>query len=962
MYHIFVGTRLFQEGILYVRAVATDLSGNVGDSSQSAPYCQYFIDRTAPAVPAGLTAVAAPGQITLNWTQGSEPDLGTYTVYRALQPEGPFVVLASGLKQLYLTDQNVEYGVTYYYQIDVTDQTGNRSGATDVVTCTALLDEIQPQVISVSPSDGYVLGSNTPIQVKVWDNHRVAALYYQISTDGGENWQAAETILVSAAEQVVKLPVIQSALESDFRMQFWCVDAAGQTSELVQRSYRVDKTAPEAPAVTAEWNEAEAAVELRWEGGFEEDLAGYRVYRAAQGESYRLLTQKTGGENRYTYLDRTAAAGKTYSYYVEAVDVRGNTAQGASAPCTLPEQGELIDQAAPVAVIEGSSICATHYETVFDATRSWDNTGVTAYLWDFGDGTTADTVQVVHAYAAAGIYTVELTVWDAAGNTGKKRMAVTVRDPEALGTLTVTVRDESGQAVGNAGVYVDLGRENMSVVYTDANGVAQVRVSAGTHGIGVYKEGYLPAQRTAEVAAGSSVQLTVSVIERDIVVGELTVERMTLEQIREAGIDVSDPANQDVYEFNIKLTYGTYEYILSGAYNGDGDMLVDPEPIEIDEEEEIRKLVAWVLPGPVGPGGGGGGGGGGGHDDAEVPMVVVLDIPGTASWLKDFFDVRLTVINQADSQFVLDNCNAHLNVPAGLTLMDTNRTTASPDVDLGSIAGQESATAEWILRGDKAGYYDLEADFSAVLRDFNTAVNAQFQTAEPIQVRQGDGLTLEVVVENAIVADTDGAIRVGLRNDHEEPYYLPSIALDEDLVTLEDHFKTDGRVIQENPDMEVLKTGETIWWDYLVPRENWDVLTKRSDEDFYLLEAIVESLGGTTELQHEIQEVMPFTINGDLIVVTRLSPSGAESEISYVNIAKSSLAGGSVPSLAIRTYRQNKATHEYEPCSMEITIKDEHMIKRGSDPSGNEVGEEGITVTTDKNGYYCYEGYSLTNL
>ncbi len=956
-------TTTLQEGILSVRAVATDLSGNVGDSSSEAPFCQYSVDRTAPAVPTGLTAAAGNGTITLTWAQGGEADLNTYTVYRAAQEEGPYTVLASGLKQLYHVDRGLEYGATFYYRMDVTDRAGNRSETTATVACTVLQDANKPMVVSVSPSDGYTLGADTAIQVKVWDNNLVNTLYYQLSTDGGATWQAETAVSVAAAEKIVKLPVVQQGLEQDFQLKFWCVDAVGLESDAVYRSYGLDKTAPAAPAVTAAAQVDGLTVTLTWAGGSEDDLAGYRVYRAAQGGSYKLLTQKPGGESSYSYTDYTVEAATTYSYYIQAVDVRGNTANGAVSTCTTPAQADVEDTEAPVAVIEGSSVGATGYEIAFSAARSWDAVGVTAYRWDFGDGTTADTVQVNHAYQSAGSYTVTLTVWDQAGNKGEQTMTVIVRDPEAVGTLEITVRDESGQIVKNAGVYVDLGSEDMSVVYTDANGTARVRVHSGSHILGVYKEGYLPAKQTVEVAAGSTVRLTIHVVEREIVVGELTVERMTLEQIRDAGIDVSDPANQEVYEFNIKLTYGTYEYVLSGAYNGDGDVLRDPEPIEINEEDEIRKLVARVFPVGFGSGSGSGSGGGnGGSDDTEVPMVVVMDIPGTASWLKDFFDVRLTVINQADAEFVLDDCLAHLNVPTGLTLMETNRTSASPDYDMGSIAGQSSATAEWILRGDKAGYYDLTADFSAVLRDFNAAVNARFETDEPIQVRQGDGLVLEVVVENAIVADTDGAIRVGLRNDHEAPYYLPNIALDEDLVTLIDHFKTNGSVILEDPNMEELKTGETIWWDYLVPRENWDVLTQRSDEDFYLLDAIVESLGGTTELEHEIRQVMPFTINGDLIVVTRLSKSGAESEISYVNLAKSNAAGGTVPSLAIRTYRQNKQTHAYEPCSMEITIKDEHIIRQGVDAEGNNVGEDGITVTTDESGYYCYEGYTLTNL
>jgi parallel beta-helix repeat protein len=50
---------------------------------------------------------------------------------------------------------------------------------------------------------------------------------------------------------------------------------------------------------------------------------------------------------------------------------------------------------------------------VFDASGSYDPDGnITAYIWDFGDGTSAEGVVVTHAYAVAGSYTVALTVVD----------------------------------------------------------------------------------------------------------------------------------------------------------------------------------------------------------------------------------------------------------------------------------------------------------------------------------------------------------------------------------------------------------------------------------------------------------------------------------------------------------------------------------------------------------------------
>jgi len=953
-----LSTAALNEGIVYVRAVAADLSGNVSDSSNSAPYNQYEIDRTAPAAPTGLRAEAGQGYISLTWAQGSESDLNTYTVYRA-EGDGAFAAVASGLKRLYLVDTNVSVGAAYSYYIDVTDLVGNRSAGSETVSAVPLADNTAPNIVSVSPSEGYVMGPNTALQVKVSDNQTVAALYYQISADGGESWSAEAAITVNAAERVVSLPLVQKELTGAFRVKLWCVDGAGNPSAQVERGYGLDRTAPNAPAITVTADNM--ALVLSWNGGSEDDLSGYRVYRAAEGGSWQLLFQRSGGQSSYSYTDHGVSVGIAYSYYVEAMDTRGNTASGTPSAYVSPRN---VDTAAPTAVLDGTTGGAAGYEISFTAARSVDNVGVVAYRWDFGDGSTADTAAVDHAFAAAGTYTVTVTVYDAAGNYDTDSMTVTVREVAAVGSLTIQVRDESGQVVPNAGIYMDLGGENQSLLYTNSMGTINLRPTAGVHVIGVYTDGYLPAKTTVNVVAGRSESITVNVVKKDIVVGELKVERMTLEQIKAAGIDVSDPANQFVYEFNIKLTYGTYEQYISAQYNGEGQTLKNPEPVKIvDSSGETRWLSVNVIPvrtNGTGSDTGTGGGVGPGTQEQEVPMVVIMDIPGKASWLKDFFDVRLTVINQADDQFVLDDCLAHLNVPAGLTLMETIYTKAEASYDMGSIVGGQSQTAHWVLRGDKGGEYDLTADFSAVLRQFGTKISAQFQTDEPFRVRQGDGLTLDLVVENAILADTDGAIKVGLRNDDEFPYYLPDLELDESLVKLTSTYKTNGRV-KVNTGRDTLYTGETIWWEYVVPRENWETLTTYGDENFYLMEAIVETTGGNAELPYTVQEVMPFSINGDRLVVTRISKGGGESAVSYLNVDKNSPLSAVIPDLMIRTYRKNDAG-EYVPASMEITIKDGYVIEKGKDADGSEVGKNGITVTTDENGEYTYEGYSLLML
>ena len=78
----------------------------------------------------------------------------------------------------------------------------------------------------------------------------------------------------------------------------------------------------------------------------------------------------------------------------------------------------------PVASLSSS---ANGLDASFDASASTDPDGsIVSYAWNFGDGMTGTGQSVVHTYATAGTYTVELTVTDNAGATAMATDTVTV--------------------------------------------------------------------------------------------------------------------------------------------------------------------------------------------------------------------------------------------------------------------------------------------------------------------------------------------------------------------------------------------------------------------------------------------------------------------------------------------------------------------------------------------------------
>ncbi len=89
---------------------------------------------------------------------------------------------------------------------------------------------------------------------------------------------------------------------------------------------------------------------------------------------------------------------------------------------------------------------------------SSDDTTVTAWNWDFGDGNTSTDQNPTHSYLAAGSYNVSLTVSDGEGLTDSFNQSVTVSDTPTGGiTLSVSGAKVRGKVVND-------------LAWTDANG------------------------------------------------------------------------------------------------------------------------------------------------------------------------------------------------------------------------------------------------------------------------------------------------------------------------------------------------------------------------------------------------------------------------------------------------------------------------------------------------------------
>ena len=89
----------------------------------------------------------------------------------------------------------------------------------------------------------------------------------------------------------------------------------------------------------------------------------------------------------------------------------------------------------------------------FDASASEDRDGsIEAYRWDFGDGETAEGIQVEHTYEEAGTYTVALTLEDDEGGEGSASKVVEVAETDApdAAEAPLILTEVSNSPVGSA--------------------------------------------------------------------------------------------------------------------------------------------------------------------------------------------------------------------------------------------------------------------------------------------------------------------------------------------------------------------------------------------------------------------------------------------------------------------------------------------------------------------------------
>jgi hypothetical protein len=122
----------------FVRSVSLGTDGAQVESLNSNSLSLAPRDIYPPSAPSAVTIAAAPGRLSIFFPANPEGDVAGYTIYRSTDPDlakERWTKLNSALlDRTTFQDENVESGKRYYYYLTATDQAGNASLPSEVVS------------------------------------------------------------------------------------------------------------------------------------------------------------------------------------------------------------------------------------------------------------------------------------------------------------------------------------------------------------------------------------------------------------------------------------------------------------------------------------------------------------------------------------------------------------------------------------------------------------------------------------------------------------------------------------------------------------------------------------------------------------------------------------------------------------------------------------------------------------
>ena len=734
-----------KEGLIYIRAYAYDAENN-----KSLPYTvQYMIDKTAPMKISNIDISSGSNYIDIDWGNNDLNDADYFRLYKKNDETGEYDLVNGQIRTLNYIDYETVPEKLYSYKVSMVDFAGNESELSDAVEFTMPSDETDPVIEKITPSEGRTLNpGNKTITFAATDDYLISKMKISYYSDESETKEYKELNVSEPNETVgyLKADIPEEELFNK-NMIHILVEATDMFDHSVSKEivYEVDNESTVILEIGAEFKEDNSV--LKFKAKEVESTLGYQIYRRPAGDenkdkwtfvaSFEKDLSKNG---EYEFTDISAIESGEFIYKV--VSQNSNYTKQEKETTTAVEVVR-----SPEAVLGCESYLEKGVEYTFDGTETNDYYGIAAITIDFGDGTkktvsSPSQAMFIHKYAADGDYNVVLTAENIKGVSSSVTHSVNVTDRSLMGQVTVQVTATDGTNAAGVYVYTDVDTPRQSRFKTDSQGRVTFNTVAGQHAIGVYADGYLPNIKNYTILSGANADINIPIVHEDMITGSFDVTRMTLKEIKAAGIDIAKAENNYAYRIDVKLFYQATPItgsVISGGGGGDGYGVLAFSGFDVNVPDGKTNSKSKMVPVAAVVD----------EDSKEVDTLILLELPIQGSMLKEFFDVKLHIINNASSEFSMYDNTVNLHIPEGLSLVDLPGMNSIKS-NIGEIKGQTQETLNWVLRGEKQGSYNLTADYSGRLSKFNETVKRTFES-DPIVVNGAEALNVELKIPGKIV-------------------------------------------------------------------------------------------------------------------------------------------------------------------------------------------------------------------
>ena len=758
---------MLPEGKVYVLYEVYDASGykNLLTADNQDVVAELIIDRTAPEKVTGLSLIKSSGSVEFSWdspkAEAEEDKVVGFVVMRADATTGIFKTIATDYKATNYIDKTVSVGKEYIYKVAALDAAGNQSEFSDVLRVSVFEDNIAPEIYWISSENRDVLPMNPEIHILAFDNRNLAKLIVEYSAQDSdtETWITLYDGPVSGTDEEKTVTWNTNGLtEGKYTVRAYAIDENGNESEYKTKEFSLDLTAPEKPVIKV--TNGNMYIDLEIEGTEPEDFSRYEIYRRESGSEEKVRIYR-GTEK--TFRDMKAEPLKVYVYQTVIYDVHDNEAWSDEVEGTASD----IDDIAPEAILTSDTITGVEGDeiTLFGG-NSYDNVGITEYKWYIDDTYIGSGIQIVHKFTEVNVYNLKLEVYDLAGNVGRVEGQVVISEKETTGTFVITVKSEDGVPLGGASINIREPNGNNKNERLNNNASVSFSRAPGVYQVAAYVDGYLPNDITVSVNAQEKKEYEIRLKKQELLEASVSVRKLSFAELKQQGVDLSDPANYNTVEVSF-------------------DVMIDAE---------IVTFKAVVTPNKSGKanacGGGSGTGSGSGtgtgsetgdyyvsYIEDRIPIIVHYESRPAVSWLKDMYEVYVSILNNASTEYSIADLTATLTLPQDISFAALSGREQTETIELGTLYGQNSCSASWIVKGSRSGNYDFVVDINGTVMPFERPYSTQAASSAYIDATAGNNLHLFIVLDKGDAISGKNFVNYALVNEGKKDYQNVSIVL-----------------------------------------------------------------------------------------------------------------------------------------------------------------------------------------